>query len=194
MSKLELYYPVKKPDFICGQKFGENQLAVYKGMGLLGHNGLDLYAPDGFPIYAAHDGEVVFCGEDGSAGLGIVLRTLQEKDYKDGTAFFKSIYWHIKKGSFRVKAGDIVTAGDIMAEADNTGLSTGSHLHFGIKPIAQGENPWIWYNIEQSNGYMGAIDPTPYFNGFFAQDAQVVLGTLEKAISLLKDFISSYKK
>lgn len=202
MSKLELYYPVKKPDYICGQKFGENAIDVYAKMGLKGHNGLDLYAPDGFPIYAAHDGEVVFCGEDGSAGLGIVIRTLEPKEYKHATnsplsgedVFYKSIYWHIKKGSFKVKAGDKVKAGQLIAEADNTGMSTGSHLHFGIKPVAKGEADWSWYNVEQANGFMGAIDPAPFFNGFFAEDAQKVQSILQKAIDLLVEFLVNAKK
>ena len=189
MTKFELYYPVKKPDLIWNQRFGENATTMYASMGLAGHNGIDFYALDGFPIYAAHDGEVTFCGEDGSAGLGIVIRTLVPHFYgKDNKCFYKSIYWHLKKGSFRVKAGDIVKAGDLIAEADNTGMSTGSHLHFGVKPVMKGESDWSWYNIEQNNGYMGAVDPKPFFNGFFAQDAQQVQTLLQKCIDLLTNF------
>lgn len=190
MSKFELWYPVKKPDLIVHQKFGENKVPFYATLGLKGHNGIDFYALDGFPLYAAHDGEVVFCGEDGSAGLGVVIRTLEPKDYGENKVFFKSIYWHIKKGSFKVKAGDIVKAGQQIAEADNTGMSTGSHLHFGVKPVLKGEADWTWYNVEQANGFLGAIDPQPYFNGFFAQDAVVVLGLLESIIAKLAAFLS----
>lgn len=106
----------------------------------------------------------------------------------------KSIYWHIKKGSFKVKVGDKVKAGDLLAEADNTGMSTGSHLHFGIKPVLKGEADWTWYNIEQSNGYLGAIDPEPYFNRFFAQDAQTVITKLQSVVGLLKQLLTTIQK
>lgn len=191
--KLELYYPVKKPDLIYNQRFGENGTAFYSQLGMKGHNGIDFYAPDGFPVYASHDGEVVFCGEDGSAGLGVVIRTLEQKDYNGSLVWFKSIYWHIKKGSFKVKAGDKVKAGQIIAEADNTGMSTGSHLHFGLKPVAKGETDWSWYNLEQNNGYMGAIDPQPYFNGIFAQDAQKIVA-LTQQITILQKLVELYKQ
>lgn len=161
-------------------------------MGMKGHNGIDFYALDGFPVYASHDGEVVFCGEDGSAGLGIVIRTLEPKEMGGYTAYAKTIYWHIKKGSFKVKAGDIVKAGAHIADADNTGASSGSHLHFGLKPVAQGESVWAWYNIEQNNGYMGAIDPKPYFNGFFAQDAAKIL-MIEGALSTITKIVPHIK-
>ena len=187
---LELYYPVKKPDLIFNQRFGENATDLYKKWGLKGHNGIDFFAPDGFPVYAAHDGEVVFSGEDGSAGLGVVIRTLEPKDYGENKVFFKTIYWHLKVGSIKVKAGDKVTAGQLIALADNTGQSTGSHLHFGLKPTLQGEAEWTWYNIEQDNGYLGSIDPEPYFNKFFAQDAVKVQSILQTVIDLLKSFLT----
>ena len=44
----------------------------------------------------------------------------------------------------------------------NTGHSTGSHLHFGLKPVAKGENWGTYYNVKQKNGYNGAINPEPY--------------------------------
>lgn len=193
MSKLELYYPVKKPDLIWNQFFGENMVGLYKQMGLKGHNGIDFYALDGYPVYAAHDGEVTFSGEDGSAGLGVVIRTLEPKEYGQDKVYFKTIYWHLKRGSIKVKAGSFVKAGDIIAEADNTGASSGSHLHFGLKPIMQGESDWTWYNLEQNNGYMGAIDPKPYFNGVFAQDVQVH-GLLEKIVGILNEVVNLLAK
>lgn len=77
-------------------------------------------------------------------------------------AYAKSIYWHLQKGSIVVTASQKVKAGDLIALADNTGMSTGSHLHFGLKPVKKGEADWQWYNIEQTNGVNGAIDPLPY--------------------------------
>lgn len=165
--KLELYYPVKPVRF--NQHFGEVD-PKYSGLGLKGHNGDDYFALDGTEIRASHDGTVTFVGEDGAGGLTVVLRTNEEFDYLDDKAFFKTIYCHIKKNTFKVLPGQKVKAGDLLALADNTGFSTGSHLHFGLKPMAKGEQDWTWYNVEQNNGYMGAIDPSPYYNGKCAAD------------------------
>ena len=72
-----------------------------------------------------------------------------------------------------------------MGTADNTGCSTGAHLHFGLKPIAQGENDWTWTNSEQTNGYFGAIDPAPYFVGISAYEFISKLETIRRQIDSL---------
>lgn len=191
MKKLELYYPCKPLG--VNQPFGTNFNDFYKKLGMKGHNGIDFLAPDSTIIRACHDGVVTFTGEDGSAGLGVVLRTTEAVLDKDGDNkfFFKTIYWHIKKGSFKVKPGDLVKIGDVLALADNTGMSTGAHLHFGLKPVLQGEEDWSWSNIFPSNGYFGAIDPMPYFNGQFAEDVyrarwKGVIGLLEMIVAKLR--------
>ena len=190
--KLELWYPVK--DLLVTQGFCENRVPYYKQMGLLGHNGIDMLARTGQPVRAAHDGEVTFAGEDGQAGLGVVLRTLEQFDYKGQLVYFKSIYWHLDKGSIKVVPGQKVKVGDILGGADTTGLATSCHLHFGIKPILQGEQAWLWDNVAQSNGYHGAIDPSPYFNGFFAEDSAQVNSKLSALIALLKQALALFRK
>lgn len=189
MSKLELFWPIDS--ISVTQEFGENANPLYKQLGMPGHNGIDFFAIDGTIVRAAHDGIVTFAGEDGTGGLGVVIRTNEPLEYKDGTAYYKTIYWHLK--GFAVKANTSVKAGDIIGYADNTGQSTGSHLHFGLKPMAQGENQWVWYNIEQNNGYMGAIDPVPYLNYICAKDAQTIFSILNQEISALTKLVELYK-
>ena len=173
--KLKLLYPAKPINYKgelsahINQHFGENVIPLYKELGLKGHNGLDLGAIDGSPVYAAHDGIVTFTGEDGSGGLGVVIRTKDMFEYNGGNFLMKSIYWHLLPNSFKVKPGDEVRAGQVIGLADNTGMSTGSHLHFGLKPIYQGEKDWQFYNADQNNGYHGAIDSEPYFIGYANQ-------------------------
>lgn len=161
MAQLKLQYPLK--DIYVTQDFGSNATDTYAKLGLAGHNGIDLRAPDDTPVLAAHDGRVVMAGYDGAGGLTIVIRTEQEFDYLDGKTFFKTIYCHLKKDTLKVTGGQTVKAGQIIAHADNTGLSTGSHLHFGLKPIYKGEQEWQYENLENDNGFRGAIDPAPYF-------------------------------
>ena len=167
--KLELFYPIKNP-FIITQKFGQNLNPIYKELKMAGHNGWDIVGQTGQIIRAAHDGIVTFTGEDGSGGLGVVIRTLDQREYNDGSAYFKTIYWHCFPGSFLVKAGDIVKCGQPVAKCDTTGAATGAHLHFGLKPMRQGEQDWQWFNLEQDNGYNGAIDPFSYWSGMYAED------------------------
>lgn len=190
MSKLELFKPIK-PEFV-GQGFGENLVPLYQELGMLGHSGIDYPCPIGKKIYACHDGIVTYAGVDSKEGWGVVVRTLEKFSYKDGEAFFKTIYWHLLK-DIPVKAGQEVKAGDLIGYGDTTGAATGSHLHFGLKPIAQGENEWTWANLEQQNGYFGAIDPMPYFNAFYSQDAQLVLGIYRAMVETLKSLISLFK-
>ena len=187
MAKLKLWYPIEIRPWTIGQAFGECAPAVcskYKEMGLLGHNGQDIPCPTGTPVYAAHDGVVTFSGEDGSAGYGIVIRTNTAFEYGEGECYFKTIYWHLLPSGLKVQAGQSVRAGDLISLADNTGFSTGSHLHFGLKPVYKGERDWEWFNAEQNNGYLGAIDPTPYYNDFYAKDRELVTGLFTKLAEL----------
>ncbi len=165
--RFELYYPVR-PIFF-NQKFGEtSNLAYYKANGIefTGHNGIDMATKHSQPVYASHDG-IVEVQVDINQGHGVVITTQQDYEYKGGVAKFKSISWHLID-DIPVKTGQLVKAGDIIGYADNTGLSTGDHLHFGLKPIKLVNKSPV--NIEQNNGYMGAIDPAPYFNGKYATD------------------------
>lgn len=162
MSKLILKYPIEPVKIhqgwgTYGQWYRDN------GINIEGHNGIDFWGPDGWDVMSAHTGEVVFVGHDSKEGLGVTIRTTAMYEYKERYVYFKTIYWHLKEGSVLVKPGDLVKAGDVIAQADNTGFSTGSHLHFALKPIkVKGDGKTV-YNIEQNNGYYGAIDPTEYF-------------------------------
>ena len=47
----------------------------------------------------------------------------------------------------------------------------------------------MWSNVEIGNGYFGAIDPTPFWNSYYAADAQFVLSTLGRMKELLEKVI-----
>lgn len=169
MSKLSLYYPVK-PNTV-NQGFGGNG-AYYQenNINIIGHNGIDFKASHGQPVYASHDG-ICYPEIDTTGGNGVVLISDITYDYDPNPVFMKTIYWHLTQDDAVVKTGQHVKAGEMIGYADSTGLSTGDHLHFGLKPVlASSEAPFAWETQNPNNGYLGAIDPTPYFNGLYAED------------------------
>lgn len=153
------YTPVK--DIMINQKFGNDfwwydnekkkNIWFYKDrLGMIGHNGIDFNALDGCPVVATHDGLITWAGMDGDGGISINLLSDVPGDG------FYTIYYHLK--DVIVKIGDKITAGQLIGHADNTGkYTTGDHLHFGMKFVKDGET------FNKSNGYGGAIDPSPYF-------------------------------
>ncbi len=145
----KLFYPIK-PIFV-NQAFAKNANSFYVESGMKGHNGIDLRAVHGQPIYATHDG-VALPQIDDHGGNGIVL-------VADGGEYW-TVYWHLIDDDAVVHSGQRVKAGDLLAYADNTGRSTGDHLHFGLE----------FKDADQNNGYKGYTDPQPYFNGLYAQD------------------------
>jgi murein DD-endopeptidase MepM/ murein hydrolase activator NlpD len=88
---------------------------------LLMHQGIDIVAEKGTPVYASGKGKVVFTGYNGGLGLTV------EIDHGFG---YRSLYAHLSK--VLVKRGRKVLRGDVIAKTGNTGLSTGPHLHYEI--------------------------------------------------------------
>ena len=196
MKPLQLYYPLHP--WASTQTFGVNgEYYRAHGINIKGHNGVDAIRGGqetyGGNVRAAHDGIVTYAGVDGSEGWGVVLRTKEQFLDTEGRAqVWKSIYWHLLP-DIPVRVGQEVKLGDVIGHADNTGFSTGSHLHFGLKPIAQGENEWAWYNLEQDNGYMGAVDPTPYFTGITAYDMTTKFRDISNILKAIFDLVFSFK-
>ena len=99
------------------------------------HNGIDLAAPNGSPILAAYDGEVVAAAYSSSMGNYVMI------DHGDS---LYTIYMHAS--ALYVSKGDAVTKGQQIAAVGSTGRSTGPHLHFWGRKNGGYVNPW---------GYLG---------------------------------------
>lgn len=86
------------------------------------HQGIDIAAPEGTPIYAASAGTVIAAGPASGFGLWVVI------DHGDGIV---TVYGHMR--TMFVSVGDTVPANHVIAEVSDNGQSTGPHLHFEVK-------------------------------------------------------------
>ena len=95
------------------------------------HEGVDMAAPEGTPIYAAKSGKVTTTSyQAGGAGYYVSI------NHGDG---FASIYMHMTH--YIVKPGQHVSTGQVIGYVGSTGGSTGPHLHFGISYNGTYVNP-----------------------------------------------------
>ncbi|MBX7490614.1 M23 family metallopeptidase [Helicobacter sp. Faydin-H64] len=85
------------------------------------HSGTDFRAAIGTKIFASNRGKVVIAKERFLAGGSVVL------DHGEGVF---SMYYHCSE--IKVKVGDIVEKGTLVALSGATGRVSGPHLHFGI--------------------------------------------------------------
>lgn len=90
---------------------------------LVFHRGIDIAVPVGTPVHAVRKGRVVFAGARRGYGMTVIV----EHDNGDRT-----LYGH--NSLVRVKAGEVVAEGTVVAFSGNTGRSTGPHVHFEQMP------------------------------------------------------------
>ena len=94
------------------------------------HTGLDVDADYTTYSYASRAGVVIFSGWRRGYGLTV------EVDHGDG---YVTRYAHHSENL--VEVGDVVNAGNILAQSGTTGRSTGTHLHFEIIKNGKFQNP-----------------------------------------------------
>ena len=98
------------------------------------HAGVDFSAPQGTPIY--------------SSGAGTVTKTRRSRRGYGNTVTidhgygYVTFYAHIN--DIKVKKGDKVTRGQVIATVGNTGKSTAPHLHYEVRKDDRTMNP-IYY-------------------------------------------------
>lgn len=100
------------------------------------HQGVDLAAPQGTPVYASRAGRVTVAGFGSAAGYYVTINHL------DG---FSSIYMHLN--NYVVSSGQTVSAGQLIGYVGNSGIATGYHLHFGIAYNGAYVNPASYVNL-----------------------------------------------
>jgi murein DD-endopeptidase MepM/ murein hydrolase activator NlpD len=116
-------------------------LAPYAGFGaaapkasqaLFMHEGIDLVAPAGTPVYAAADGVVVGAAPNGRYGNWIRI------EHGDKLA---TVYGHLMAFAPGIEPGESVVRGELIGFVGSTGRSTGAHLHFEVLDNGKAVNP-----------------------------------------------------
>lgn len=121
-------------DGILTQKYGNTG---FRALGYNFHNGIDIAAPAGSPIYAAASGEVAYTDKsDASYGNWVAIK--HNISTKTGSAGIVTVYAHLR--TIKVSPGQKLSQGDLIGYEGNTGNTTkklygperGYHLHFGV--------------------------------------------------------------
>jgi murein DD-endopeptidase MepM/ murein hydrolase activator NlpD len=94
------------------------------------HNGVDLAASHGTPVYATADGLVGKAQYWGSYGNYVQIEHGGE---------LQTRYAHLS--SYTVRMGDMVQKGDLIGYIGSTGRSTGPHLHYEVRVAGEPVDP-----------------------------------------------------
>ena len=177
-----LYFPVKDP-IDQANLFGTVS-PMYTALGQKGHPGIDFESASGTPVYAPCDGSAFYV-TDKDGGCGLWIRTPN-----NAAPHCNIILWHmypkdapnpdnLPNFPYAIPTDGSLTpvkAGQLLGYSDTSGYpieSTGPHLHIGVMPSDEtGEA------LTPQNGFLGCVDPTPYFNQKYAQD----IGTKQKIV------------
>jgi len=101
------------------------------------HNGVDLAAPTGTPVYATADGIVEMAQWYSSYGNYVQIGHGGDIETR---------YAHLS--SYTVSSGQEVQIGDLIGYVGSTGRSTGPHLHYEVRIANEAVNP-IPYMVAQ---------------------------------------------
>lgn len=138
-ESLQLAFPFEG-SFRLTQGFGMRP-EFYKRWGLKGHNGLDFGLPEGTAVLAVDAGRVVQASYDHD-GFGVYVKVRH--------AWGESLYAHL--ANLSIWLGAPVGRGQVVGVSGNSGVSSGPHLHFGLRVNG--------YNV--NDGYRGYCDPAPH--------------------------------
>jgi murein DD-endopeptidase MepM/ murein hydrolase activator NlpD len=94
------------------------------------HTGLDIGVASGSQVVAANAGKVIKAAWNNSYGYMVMI------DHGGGIV---TLYAH--NSQLKVKTGDIVARGQLIALSGSTGASTGPHLHFEVRVNGEYKNP-----------------------------------------------------
>lgn len=95
------------------------------------HNGLDIAAPAGTPVYAPANGVVKYAGYQTKLGNTVII------DHGNG---MRTYFGHLSK--IKVKKGQRINRHNLIGLVGSSGYSTGPHLHYEIRIGKSPTNPY----------------------------------------------------
>ena len=162
-------------------------------LGMDGHNGQDMqtYHRQGiyFPIKAKDkngnpmEWEVLERDDDEYTGIGLVVKSKKpvkfhihglryygkqaEDKWADngGAVYVKATFWHNDENDIDDQKGTPVELGELIGRSDNTGASSGTHLHFSVKLCDKNGK-----TLDKDNGYRGSVDISKIYEPTFILD------------------------
>ena len=142
LAKGFMRFPTAK-QFRISSNFNPRRLNPVTGR-VAPHKGVDFAMPQGTPVLAVGDGEVVMAKRSGAAGYFVAIRHGRT---------YTTRYMHLKK--LLVQPGQKVKRGDRIALSGNTGRSTGPHLHYEVWVNQQAVNP-LTAKLPRTEGLTGS--------------------------------------
>lgn len=164
--RLQLHFPAKP--YKLNQPWGVYNPEVYSRFGFTSHNGVDIALGYDKTVRAPFEGTVIRIGNQPNGG-GIFVGLLSEEyEFADTNARVLADFLHMQ--SLSVTEGQKVKVGDVLGIADNTGFSTGPHTHIQFRRVNWDGTTATTIDKNDANN---SFDPTPFWNGMYAQDVNV---------------------
>lgn len=107
------------------------------------HRGLDFTPGRGSPVYAIMDGVITQVQHSGEYGMHVIIthEYIPERVYT-------TVYAHLQVSNVTntLQLDNNINKGDLIGYVGNTGLSTGSHLHFEVRKNGVHLNPAAFFD------------------------------------------------
>ncbi len=119
------------------------------------HLAIDYDTDNGTPVKAMAAGPIVRQGIDSYSGNAWFV---QQRIHRGPNFDIFMLYYHLQAHSLKFAIGHVVPQGVVLALADNTGWSSGPHLHAEMVRLPRGTSPGSWYGGLR-------LDPQPFIDG-----------------------------
>lgn len=147
-----------------------NAFGMVRNNGTKPHQGWDLWAPIGTPIYAVADGLIEYVQTDSIYGLQLCMSFTDNSGISD-TGLLYAFYAHLSQAYFN--KGFEVTEGMIIGLTGDSGNARGfsfdeQHLHFEIRTL-----PYL------GKGLRGRLDPAEFLGYHLLTCSEEILCSVE---------------